>query len=150
MANTVKATIRRARLESKLLKVIQLQYSRGASRLFRNTVGAAFVGPHMWLVDGSLRITRPARIVYGLGVGSADLIGWKSRVIRQDDVGKRFAQFVAIECKSPKGTLTAQQRHFLEVAWDCGALAGIARSLGDVEKIIAGEPLPQPPAKPDP
>jgi hypothetical protein len=131
----------RLRLESKLLNDTRLLHSHGTSRLFRNTVGAAYVGEAFHMADGSVVIPRPTRITYGLGPGTSDLIGWKSRIIQPGDVGFRMAQFVALEGKSPAGRCTEGQRDFLRLAWDSGALAGVVRDLNDVQLVLAGGPF---------
>jgi hypothetical protein len=132
-------SVPRLRQETKLLNNIRLKHSHGTTRLFRNTVGAGYVGQAFFMQDGSVVIPRPARVTFGLGPGTSDLIGWCEHVITPEDVGARVAQFVAIECKSKSGRANKQQKAFLELAWDHGALAGIARSLEDVEQILNGE-----------
>ncbi len=140
MPSRSKAAGPRLRKETKLLTDARAKFSRGTSRLFRNNVGAAFVGPHYWLPDGSVVITKPTRIQYGLGVGTSDLIGWRSRIIHEADVGFRMAQFVAIEGKSPAGKATETQSAFLTTVWEHGGLAGVARSEEDFAAILAGRP----------
>jgi hypothetical protein len=78
-------------------------------RLFRNNVGVAR------MADGSY-------LKYGLATGSADLIGWKSRVITQDDVGKTFAQFLSIEVKTPNGVVASQQKKWMQVVNRMGGI----------------------------
>lgn len=128
----------RLRTETKLLRDTELKHSRGTARLFRNTVGVGFVGQHFFTADGSVVIPRPTRVTFGLGTGTSDLIGWKSKIIQPSDVGTRIAQFVALEGKSSVGKLTKMQRAFLRLAWDSGALAGVVRDDVDVSEVLAG------------
>ena len=92
-------------------------------RLFRNQVGT------YQLKDGRY-------ITSGLCVGSSDLIGYRTVIITNRMVGFRFAQFVAVEVKGPRGTVRQEQRQFLDVVEKAGGLAVLARSLDDVEKAL--------------
>jgi hypothetical protein len=113
-------------------------YSRGNVRLFRNNVGAAFMGPHLWTGDGAVVVTRPTRVKFGLAEGSPDLVGWRSRVITQDMVGCRIAQFVGIEVKSSQGRASPTQRAFLKQLADHGGLVGVARTEAQAERVLRG------------
>ena len=90
-------------------------------RLFRRNVGTLFTA------DG-----RPVRV----GVpGESDLQGWRTITITPDMVGTRIAQFVAVEVKTARGTLTQEQRDYLRTVSDAGGVAVVARSLPDIEEI---------------
>jgi len=67
--------------------------------------------------------------------GGADLIGWQSKVITPDLVGKSVAQFVAIECKSKNGILSEEQTRFLKAVTEAGGLAGVVRRDEDLYRI---------------
>lgn len=126
----------RARSETSILRHILKALSNGKARLFRNTVGAAFVGPHVWTGTGSLIIHRPTRVTFGFGPGTSDIIGWRSRVITDEDVGKRVAVFVAFEVKTKTGRPTAGQKAFIEVVQEAGGIAGIVRSVDEAEEML--------------
>ncbi len=70
--------------------------------------------------------------------GSADWIGYRTVVITPEMVGRRVAQFVAIEAKRPDGlgVVSKDQERFLNDASDAGAAAGVACSAEDCERII--------------
>lgn len=70
---------------------------RDDTRLFNNPVGVAIYP------DGS-------RVNYGLHVGAADCVGWRSVEITADMVGKRVAVFCSIEVKGPRGRPTPEQK----------------------------------------
>lgn len=108
--------------EAKVLRDIMLNCGHDTT-LFRNQVG------QYKLADG--RFLRS-----GLCVGSSDLVGDKSIVITPDMVGLRIAVAVYIEAKDEKGRATKEQLNFIEQAKKRGALAGIARSAEDAEKIL--------------
>ncbi len=127
------------RSESRILREIHLTLSKGAARLFRNNVGSAWQGKFFYRPDESIQIVRPQRVTYGLCEGSSDLIGWRSRIITEEDVGKRFAQFVAIEVKSPTGSVSKTQRAFVDAVKNAGGIAGIARSVPDAAEILTGD-----------
>lgn len=77
-------------------------------------------------------------VKFGLGVGTSDLIGWRTRVITTDMVGKSVAIFTAIEVKSQAGKLTAEQRDFLAAVRASGGIAIEARSVDDIVGDLSG------------
>ncbi len=89
------------------------------ARLLRNNVGALQNLQGMW-------------IKFGLGVGTSDLIGWKSRVITPDMVGKKIAIFTVCEVKSERGRLTKEQTDFLAAVDEAGGIAIVAHSPDDI------------------
>ena len=95
-------------------------------RLFRNNVGV--------LVDA-----KGQHVTFGLCPGSSDLIGWKSVIVTPEMVGRRLAQFVAIETKFQRGRLSDKQERFIATVKEHGGLAGEARSLEDAYNIIDGD-----------
>lgn len=111
--------------EHEIQQRIILAASRGPVRLWRNNVGA-------------LRDERGQLVRYGLGKGSADLIGYRQVLITPEMVGQPFAQFVAVEVKRPGGRTTPEQANFLALVKRAGGCAGIARSVVDAAEILAG------------
>lgn len=91
-------------------------------RVFRNNVGKAKAE------DGRF-------IVYGLHVGSGDLIGWRTVTITPDMVGKPIAQFLSVEVKTPEGRLRPEQRVWLEAVNAAGGHAIVARDAEDVHGV---------------
>jgi hypothetical protein len=108
--------------ELAIQNAIRLEHGSGPARLWRNNTGA--------LKDATGRLVR-----YGLCPGSSDLIGLRTRVITESELGHRLAQFVAIEVKDG-GRLTEQQRAFLTMVEQAGGLAGVARSTDDARTIL--------------
>jgi hypothetical protein len=109
--------------ESHTLQSIRLALSHDDVRLFRNNVGV-------------LKDSRGNFVTYGLCPGSSDLIGWKSVTITPDMVGKRIAQFVAVEVKSNTGRPTDEQRAFVLAVRQNGGRAGFARSVPEAREIL--------------
>lgn len=111
--------------ESELLRAVLLRCSQLGAKLWRNTSGA----------------TRDERtgnwITYGLAnPGGSDLIGYRPVVITPAMVGTTIAQFVALECKGQRGTVSDEQRQFLQVARQSGALAGVVWTVAPIRSAI--------------
>lgn len=110
--------------ETKLIREIQLLATRLRARLFRNNTGKIQGADGRWHI-------------FGLCVGSSDLIGWTPVTITQDMVGKRIAIFTAIEGKSETGRATVEQNNFIAAVLRDGGLAGLARDLTDAQRILS-------------
>lgn len=99
-------------------------------RLWRNEVGVFWAGrPRGNTADGALVLERPSRVSAGLAVGSADLIGLTSD-----------GRFVALECKTGSQRPTPQQAAFLELVRSWGGVAGVVRSVEDVDQVLGAPP----------
>jgi hypothetical protein len=85
---------------------------------------------------GALRDQRGQLVSYGLCRGSSDLIGLRRLTIGPEHLGQSLAVFVAIEVKSERGRLAAEQQQFLEVVREFGGLAGVARSLPEASALL--------------
>lgn len=113
--------------ESDVVADIRLALSTGEVRLLRNSVGV-------------LQDRRGQYVTYGLGVGTSDLIGWKSRLIMPCDVGERLAVFCAIEVKTLKGRTAPErlkrQRAFIRTVRQAGGIAGIARTVEEARALL--------------
>ena len=105
--------------------------ARPGIRIFRNQVGFGFVGEYP--------NQRP--VSFGLAPGSGDLIGWRSRIITPDDVGRSVAQFLSVKVKSASGTARPNQRTWAEVVRQFGGIAIIARDPRTVVEEVEGIPL---------
>lgn len=91
----------------------------------------------MWRNNtGKLEDKNGRWVSFGLCEGSSDLIGIKVVTITPDLVGKQIAQFVAIECKSKRGRLSAEQANFLAAVRAAGGIAIEARSVQDAEAAL--------------
>lgn len=98
-------------------------------RLFRNTVGSAKTAIGNW-------------VVYGLGPGTSDIVGWSSVVVTPEMVGKRVALFVAVEVKVPGAYTDAErlaaQKGFVDIVLEHGGRAGFADNIKDATDIVMG------------
>jgi hypothetical protein len=118
---------------------IQISLSRDRDvRVFNQPVGLAWSGKTVARKDDRVILDHAQAITMGLCEGSSDLIGWVSREITQDMVGKRVAQFLAIETKSKSGRPSDEQKNFIAAVKKAGGAAGIARTDADAWAIITG------------
>jgi len=109
--------------EAEIQNQIRIHCNTGDTRLWRNSIGQAR--------------TKLGVVNYGIpGPGGSDLIGFKTITITASHVGKKFAVFAAVECKSPKGKPTQEQLNFIDYIKKSGGLAGIARSPEQAKEIL--------------
>ncbi len=112
--------------ESSLSAHLRILASRLDARLFRNQVGH-------YTIQGGRKITT------GLGVGSPDLVGWKTVEITPDLVGRRLAIFVGIEVKTGKRKLSPKQAAWIKAIGEAGGISAVARETGDAMDILSLE-----------
>lgn len=148
MAVQIRTTTTMNTLEHPIQQRILLACGSGDSRLWRNNVGTGWAGQATRVTAGNARAVaqtlRPGDVVIrggrplhaGLGVGSSDLIGYRSEIITSEHVGRRLAVFAAVEVKTPKGRPTPEQTRFIEHIRSAGGRAGIARSEVDAQAIL--------------
>jgi ribosomal protein S19 len=122
-------------LESDIQKQILLAASKANARLFRNNVGTGWIGQVKRTSDGSIILLNPRPLHAGLCVGSSDLIGWKPVTITPDMVGKKIAQFTAVEVKL-NARPTKEQLNFINVVNNSGGNAGIAHTPQEVYNLL--------------
>jgi hypothetical protein len=114
--------------EHEIQQRIRLACGRGPVRLWRNNTGA--------LVDQQGRFVR-----FGLCKGSSDLIGLRSLEITPELVGQRLAQFVALEIKTGSGTVSPEQRAFLQLVQQLGGVGAVCRSIAQAQAVLALDPM---------
>lgn len=101
--------------EAEVLRQIRLGLNAPGRVFWRNNVGVA-------------EFPSGERVAYGVGgPGGSDLLGIVD------------GHFVAIEVKSARGRLTAEQKRFIDLVRRCGGRAGEARSVEDAIRIALGE-----------
>ncbi len=111
-----------------------------AVRLFRNNSGMAWTGDVTRLADGSLHIVNPRPLRAGLCEGSSDYIGWRSLIITQEMVGRKIAQFVAVETKKDgNAKRSKEQVNFVATVNDDGGVGVFASNNQEVEMALNGE-----------
>ena len=122
--------------ETETQRRIQLALSDPDTRLWRNNVGAGWIGKATVESPGRVVLHGPRRITFGLAPGSSDLIGLRSVVVTPDMVGERVAIFCAVEVKTERGGATKEQAAFIDTVQSLGGRAGIARSVADAKIVV--------------
>ncbi len=87
-------------------------------------------------MPGDVVIQNARPLHSGLCQGSSDLIGWTTREVTPDMVGKTVAIFTAVEIKTESGKASAEQLNFIGQVRKCGGIAGIARSPYEAQNLI--------------
>ena len=106
-------------------------------RVFRNTTGTGWSGKHVE-TRGGLTVLRGARFTrYGLAPGSADLIGWRSLVVKPGHIGLVLAQLVSLEVKRPGEGPDPLQVTWLNRTREAGAAAAVVHSTAEVFEVLA-------------
>jgi len=108
---------------AQLTAEIQLALATGDCRLWRNQVGKYQLADGRWLSSG-------------LAVGSADLIGWKTKMITQEMVGEKIAIFASIEVKGHGDRATDKQRNWSETVRKAGGITAFARSVEEAREAL--------------
>jgi hypothetical protein len=123
--------------EASILKrILYALGSRVGTRLFRNTVGVAYVGRIIAKSAGRITLD-PFRVVtHGLAPGSSDLIGWHTITVDRSMIGTKVAVFLAVEVKSRQGTLQPEQSAFLAAVERAGGIAICARDETEAAKVL--------------
>ncbi len=118
-----------------LVQQVLIHVSRLGWRMFKNAVGSAWHGyvTEEYMISNKkgdhkvIELHKAYKINYGLQPGSSNLVGYRTVKIRPEDVGKRLAQFCAVECKTGQYALvTEEQRNFLSQVQKAGGYAAIA------------------------
>ena len=104
--------------EQELQNQIRLAIASPNVKMFRNNVGS---------IEGK----DGRRVTFGLCVGSSDLIGFTTKTITADDIGKTVAIFTALEIKTPTGKVSPAQTKFIDMVNKHGGIGAIVRSVGE-------------------
>ena len=101
--------------------------------IFRANVGKGYLCHK--LPNG---FTTPRWFDTGLPVGFPDLFGYKVTIITPDMVGKKFARFLYMECKTPKGRVSKEQLEMIQRFDIDGCLGGVVRSPEESIILVRG------------
>lgn len=123
--------------ETELYTEILTEYSRGDVRLFRINAGMAYQGRVIERTPGRL-VLAPWYPIRLAAEGVSDLLGWTTMAVAGDGGLDRAAIFTAIECKFGRRKPTPEQEAFIDTVQRAGGRAGIARSVEDAGRILAG------------
>lgn len=122
--------------EAELQALILLKCSAPGVRLFRNAVGTAWHGQIVRRTREEMTILHPRSVTYGWCQGSSDLLGWRSRLITEHDVGETIAQLVGLEVKGPRTRIEPAQHLWHAALLRAGAASGIVRSLDEARDVL--------------
>lgn len=133
--------------ESEVLQKIRDACNRGPVRLFRNNVGKGVMIAHKHSETRQAIITdcialaakrggSGARITYGLGVGTGDLIGYRTIVVTPEMVGRRVAVIASCEVKTDTGRPSPEQVAWMEHIRLVGGIAFVARSVEEAQNQL--------------
>jgi hypothetical protein len=123
--------------ESSLYAQIIGALSRGNTRIFRQNAGFAWQGQVIEQSAHRLVLAHPRAIKLGCA-GMADLGGITSVIITPEMIGRRVGIDLQLEIKSARGRPTQEQANYISTMQALGARAGIARSVEDACRIVAG------------
>lgn len=125
-----------AQRETDIQRMIRLALAKDTSvRLYRFQSGQFWQG-QLVHEDEELVTLRHARRVHVGFEGLADLDGWRTRLITQDMIGQKIAQWASVEVKRTGENPTDAQQSFLWQVRRMGGLAGVARSADDTRRIL--------------
>jgi len=110
--------------------------ARMGTRLFRNNTFLGWAGKVTHVSADTVVINSAHPVKGGLCNGSSDLIGWHSVQVTPAMVGKKVAIFLALEAKTPIGRATNEQLAFNKAVTNAGGIAGIVRSVEDVDELL--------------
>jgi hypothetical protein len=120
--------------ESDLMRSLQIEASSLGARLFRQNVGLAWTGDVRRNRDGSITISNPRPMRFGVP-GMSDLGGYVPVTITHGMVGGWLAVYTQVEVKQ-SARVTDEQRHWIDIVNAAGGRAGIARSSDDLRQIL--------------
>ena len=100
--------------EARVQSLIRIEAAQAGVWLTRNNVGAFMDQESGRLVRYGLANESKAQ---NAAIKSADLIGFRKRVILPADVGSTIAQFVSRECKAEGWRYTGTKREKAQAAW---------------------------------
>lgn len=102
--------------------------SRQGVVALRNLVAGGAIGTVIDRPSPGLVLVRGHPAVFGLGTGSADLVGWQTVVVTPEMVGKTVAIFSGWEIKDVKGKAREAQSNWIDLVNRSGGQAVIVRS----------------------
>lgn len=108
---TLESRLRETIIQAKIRAV--LNHRDSPCRVWRNNVGV-------------LPDSRGIPLRYGLAVGSADLVG----------LIKKTGQFLAVEVKTPRGRLSAEQKAWLNTIHSMGGVVKVMRTAEEAEAFV--------------
>jgi len=113
--------------ETQIQRKIMLALSEAGCTVWRNETSGAWLGKIIHKAGNQVTIANAHMMVFGLAVGSSDIIGIAPN-----------GKFLAVEIKATTGRATKEQLAFIEAVRAAGGIAGIARNEQDAINLIKG------------
>jgi hypothetical protein len=123
--------------ESELYPAIIGALSNGPTRLWRQQSMLAWAGKVVGRTPTTITLLHPHAVKFGMP-GIADLGGLTAVEVTPAMIGTTVALAVHIECKAGRARATEEQEAFIAMVRRLGGRAGVARSVEDARRIIAG------------
>lgn len=127
MHNPAREVIYKKMQEHEIQNIIRAE-TTDIAMLFRTNAGKYYQGRRVFSREFSQYVLIDLRQVEGLPTGYSDLSGFR----------KSDGKAVFVEVKTPTGRVSAEQQRFIEMALKNNCVAGVARSVEDARRIIAG------------
>ena len=114
--------------ETQIQRRIMLRLSEAGCTVWRNETSGAWLGKIIHKAGNQVTIANAHMMVFGLAVGSSDIIGIAPN-----------GKFLAVEIKTTTGRATKEQLAFIEAVRAAGGIAGIARTPEEALALISGD-----------
>ena len=128
--------------ESTFMRRVMLAASKLGMRLFRFNVGTGWQGKRLYSWGGvpippTHVLLADARVFHaGPPPGFSDLAGLIPYTVTADDIGRTLGVFTAVETKSARGPVRAEQQKFIAAVRQAGGFAGVAREGCDINETL--------------
>lgn len=122
--------------ETELVRQIILEASKRGHRIWRQNTGQGWIGKSR--VNGSTVIIENARPFQAGFPGLSDAGGYVMVEITPDMVGRKLPICAQVEVKTATGRVSEAQKKFIDHIKSVGGIAGVVRSVKDLEELISG------------
>ena len=128
--------------ETALMKELQIAASQMGARLFRQNTGQGWIGKARKITRAGSVQVQPGDVVISKArpfhagfTGLSDLGGWVPVVVTPEMVGMTVAVYAQVEVKDG-ARVTGEQTRWIHAVCKAGGLAGIARNISDLSRIL--------------
>lgn len=112
--------------ETKIQNRILLALSEAGCTVWRNETAGTWVGRVVHKdTGGTVTLANARQLRAGLCVGSSDIVGIAP-----------CGRFLAVEVKTAKGRISAEQTRFISAVRAAGGISGIARSVEEALQLL--------------
>jgi hypothetical protein len=122
--------------ETEIVRQVILSASKRGDRIWRQNSGQGWIGKSR--VNGSTVIIDNARPFHSGFPGWSDTGGYVMITVTPDMVGRKIPVCAQIEVKTATGRIRPEQQKFIDHILSVGGIAGVVRSVKDLEDLING------------